>query len=84
MEEKKDSVKYAKDFKCSYVDEKGNPCSENAMAFYPVFDIDQDAIPLPYCQKHLDETKNEFLFAIFNPEEYEKSLRRKEKKKRRK
>jgi hypothetical protein len=55
---------YAKDFTCHYRDKKGNPCGEQAVAFYPIFDIDQETKPQPYCQKHLDEMQLELIIAI--------------------
>lgn len=76
MEEKNENIKYAKDFICSYVDDKGNPCREQAVAFYPIWDIDQDAVPRPYCQKHLDGLHNEFLFVLYCPEEYERKQKK--------
>lgn len=39
-------------------------CGEDAVAFWPIFDIDQETQPNPYCRKCLSQAKMQMLLAM--------------------
>jgi len=43
-------------------------CGRQAVAFWPVFDIDQEIPPRPYCRRCLDKAKKEMLISILKTE----------------
>jgi hypothetical protein len=66
---------YAKDFKCSYISKDSKPCKEQAIAFYPVWDMDQENPPRPYCQEHLGTMRFYLYLALNDQKEYERVMK---------
>jgi hypothetical protein len=59
---REDKKSYAEDYYCVTCYKKGEEIQ--AEKFWPVFDIDQETIPKPYCQSCLDENRLNALIEI--------------------
>lgn len=44
-------------------------CGKGAVAFFPIFDIDQETPPRPYCRNCLMMARHEMLIALFDIDE---------------
>ena len=44
-------------------------CGKESVAFFPIFDLDQETPPRPYCEKCLMMARHEVLIALFDIDE---------------